>query len=112
WPAGERIVVASENCAEYVDLLFGIWGSGAVAVPVNFKLHAREMAQITQDAGACCVIASPTLAPGLEAALADLPAPPPVVTIGSPAYAALLAGPPDLATDTAPDAPAWLFYPS
>src|SRR5690606_38349057 len=64
------------------------------------------------DAGARCVIASPTLAPGLAAALADLQAPPPVVTIGSPAYDALLAGPPDLAPDTAPDAPAWLFYTS
>ncbi len=109
WPAGERIVVASENCVEYVELLFGIWGAGAVAVPVNFKLHAKEMAQIVEDAGACCVFASPTLAPALEAALGAAPA---VIVIGSRAYDELFAAAEELAPATAPEAPAWLFYTS
>ena len=50
-PAGQRIAIASENRPEIVELLFGIWAAECVAVPINYKLHPREMAQILDDAG-------------------------------------------------------------
>ena len=48
----DRLAIVTENRAEYVELLFGIWAAGMVAVPINAKLHPREVAQIVEDAGA------------------------------------------------------------
>ncbi len=114
WPTGSRVAIASENCVEYLELMFGAWAAGAVLVPVNAKLHPREVAQIIGDAGACCVFASAKLATDIEAALARDPAARgcAVVTIGSPDYDALLVHceEPQPAADA--DALAWLFYTS
>src|SRR5690606_25021406 len=41
-----RVAIVSENRPEYVEALFGIWAAGLVAVPINCKLHPREVAQI------------------------------------------------------------------
>jgi acyl-CoA synthetase (AMP-forming)/AMP-acid ligase II len=69
-PAASRIAIASENCAQYLELLFGTWAAGCAAVPLNFKLHPKEMVQIIEDSGSACVFVSPLLAAGLQAALA------------------------------------------
>ena len=39
------------NCTQYLELLYGIWFCGAVAVPINAKLHPREAAFILHDCG-------------------------------------------------------------
>ena len=49
--AGARIAVASENAPEIVELMFAIWAAECVFVPINYKLHPREMEQILDDAG-------------------------------------------------------------
>ena len=49
---GDRVALASENRPEYVELLFGIWAAGMVAVPINAKLHPREIGQILDDCAA------------------------------------------------------------
>jgi len=64
-PAGARIAIASENRPEIVELLFGIWAAECVAVPINYKLHPREMMQIIDDASVSQVFASATVAAGL-----------------------------------------------
>ena len=51
-----------------VELMFGIWAAECVFVPLNFKLHPREMADILADCGAATVFASPKLAGGLAGA--------------------------------------------
>ncbi|WP_326540658.1 AMP-binding protein [Pseudorhodoferax sp.] len=104
---GARIAIWSENRPELVELLFGIWAAGLVAVPVNYKLHVRELRQIVEDAQAALVLASPALAPGLAAAL-----PCPVSVLGSPSYEALLAPAPLQIAPVGADALAWLFYTS
>jgi acyl-CoA synthetase (AMP-forming)/AMP-acid ligase II len=109
--ACERVVIASENCPQYVEALFGIWAAEAVAVPVNAKLHSRETLQIVEDAGARLVLASPSVASGLGAAQgrsAGLQ----VVTIGSPAYESLFETCGDIVLNTLADGLAWLFYTS
>ena len=40
------------NCTQYLECLYGIWWIGAVAIPINAKLHGREAAWICSDAGA------------------------------------------------------------
>ena len=64
----DRVALFMANCTEYLEALYGIWWAGAVAVPINSKLHAKEAAWIIEEAGASLVFADGT---GAEA-LADL----------------------------------------
>ena len=41
---GSRVAVASENRPEIVELFFAVWAAECVYLPINYKLHAREMA--------------------------------------------------------------------
>lgn len=49
---GDRVAVFMANGTDYLRALYGIWWSGAAAVPINSKLHAREAAWIIADAEA------------------------------------------------------------
>lgn len=104
---GTRIAVASENRPEIVELMFAIWAAECVFVPVNYKLHPREMADILADSGAAQVFASAKIAEGL-AAVTDVP----VEIIGSQSYSDLFNAEPATAPVTDPDTLAWLFYTS
>ncbi len=70
-PNGERIALFSENCPAYLQTLFGIWAAGLVAVPVNYKLHPRELRAILDDAGAAALFVSPGLADEVRRVLPD-----------------------------------------
>ena len=58
---GSRPATASrcsrQIAREYLECLYGIWWIGAVAIPINAKLHGREAAWICErcrrDAGVC-----------------------------------------------------------
>jgi acyl-CoA synthetase (AMP-forming)/AMP-acid ligase II len=106
--AGARVAVASENRPEIVELMFAIWAAECVVVPVNYKLHPREMEQILDDAGVAQVFASPKISQGLTPLTAV-----PVETVGTPAYESrvgtTLSAPP---AGTDPSTLAWLFYTS
>ena len=41
--------------------MFAIWAAECVVVPINYKLHPREMVQILDDAGVSQVFASPKI---------------------------------------------------
>jgi len=107
-PSGARIAVASENCPEIVELMFAIWAAERVFVPINYKLHPREMEQILDDAGVTQVFASAKIAAALGP-LTDVP----IEAIGSDRYesrfGATALTPPK---DTDPATLAWLFYTS
>jgi long-chain acyl-CoA synthetase len=107
---GDRVALAMENSPEYLPLLYGIWRAGLAAVPMNSKLHAREMAWILADCGARLCIASPKLAESLSAA--ELSGLPPVLATGTADALALLQGEPILGEPGQPQAEAWLFYTS
>ncbi len=49
---GDRVAIFMKNATEYLEVLYGAWFSGAVVVPINAKLHAKEAAWIIADAGA------------------------------------------------------------
>ncbi len=109
-PVGGRVAVIAKNGPEYLEILYGIWLAGAVAVPVNAKLHGAEFGFILEHSGASVVFASK----GLDADLAPY-APDGlqhVITIGSPAYARLLSADPIAPHPCADDDLAWLFYTS
>src|SRR5262245_18326860 len=64
---GERVALAMDNCPEYLPLLYGIWRAGLSAVPMNSKLHAKEMAWILTDSASKLCLAGPKLADALSA---------------------------------------------
>src|SRR5262249_33118480 len=49
---GDRVALVSRNLPEYIEALFGCWWAGLVAVPVNAKLHPRELAFILANSEA------------------------------------------------------------
>jgi fatty-acyl-CoA synthase len=106
-PPGARIAVASENRPEIVELLFGIWAAECVAVPINHKLHPREVAQIVADAGVEQVFASPGIAARLGGAAGVA-----IETVGGPGYTRRLTAAPSAPPRTDPATLAWLFYTS
>ena len=60
--AGDNVALVLKNCAEYYPLLFACWHAGLAAVPINAKLHAREVAWILDDAKASALFVSEELA--------------------------------------------------
>ncbi|SEH64524.1 Acyl-CoA synthetase (AMP-forming)/AMP-acid ligase II [Mycolicibacterium rutilum] len=100
---GTRVAVASENRPEIIELMFAVWAAECVYVPINYKLHPREMGQILEDSGATQVFASPKIAPTLDA---------PLEVIGTPAYENRFAGEALAPPVTDAETLAWLFYTS
>jgi long-chain acyl-CoA synthetase len=70
--AGDRVAVAMKNTPEYLEALYAAWWAGLAVVPVNVKLHAREVAFIVEDSGAKVVIEDPAQFDDLRA---EQPAP-------------------------------------
>ena len=104
---GARVAVASENRPEIIELMFAVWAAECVYLPINYKLHPREMQQILDDAGAALVFASPKIAAELTP-VTDVP----VEVIGDAAYESRLGAEPAAAPSTDPAELAWLFYTS
>jgi len=63
---GARVAIVMRNAPEYLVALYGTWWAGLAAVPVNAKLHAREVEFIVENAGARLVIDDPAQLAGLE----------------------------------------------
>jgi fatty-acyl-CoA synthase len=106
-PAGSRIAIASENRPEIVEIMFAIWAAECVVVPINFKLHVREMEQIVDDAGAALVFASPKIGAALGPATGI-----PVEIVTDDSYQTRCTTTPLMPPVTDPASLAWLFYTS
>ncbi|HUP96768.1 MAG TPA: AMP-binding protein [Usitatibacter sp.] len=65
--AGDRVAFAMPNSPEYLVGLYAAWWAGLVAVPVNAKLHPKEIAFIAADSGARRVFDSPGAFEGVAA---------------------------------------------
>ena len=65
--SGDRVAVLMKNSTEYLEALYGIWYCGAVAVPINAKLHVKEAAWIIENAGAKLAFVSNDIALELPA---------------------------------------------
>lgn len=106
---GDRVALFMKNCPDYLIALYAIWYVGAVAVPVNAKLHGREAAFIMADSGARITFTSS----GLGEALATAGAGCACVDVDSAAFSTALASAPVASPALrASDDLAWLFYTS
>ncbi len=106
---GARVGLVMTNCPAYAEAMFACWHAGLVAVPINAKLHPKELEYILGHSGCRLCFATPDLFPAVAGlavpGLAD------VVETGSAAWDALFAAPIEVAERAASD-PAWLFYTS
>jgi len=109
---GERVALFMTNCPEYLEVLYGAWWAGLVVVPVNAKLHPRELAYVIDDAAAACLFVSPDLAPEALPVTAGCASLKRTFIAGSREYAALLDTAPIALEHRAGDDLAWLFYTS
>ena len=106
---GDRVALAMTNNPEYLALLFAIWRAGLVAVPVNARLHPREIAYIAADCGAALCFATVDLADGLAPVL---PANVRLIVLGADEWRALASAEPCEVADVRPEDAAWIFYTS
>lgn len=109
---GGRVAIVSKNCSAYVEVLYACWALGAAAIPVNTRLHPKEVAFILDDAeAAVCFVTDDADTAGIEAARAGRATR--FIDVDGREYAALLDTEPLPAppSGAAGDA-AWLFYTS
>ncbi|NNU42037.1 class I adenylate-forming enzyme family protein [Ramlibacter montanisoli] len=70
---GDRVGIVAANCIEWLELYVALARAGLVAVPVNFRLSAPEVAYILHDAEAGAVIAGPEFCATVDAIRSEVP---------------------------------------
>lgn len=70
---GDRVAILAYNCLEWAEIYAATAKAGLVAVPVNFRLTAREAAYIIANAEAAAVIVQHDLAGIIEEAAREIP---------------------------------------
>ena len=63
---GERVLVLAYNCIEWMEIYVALARAGLVAVPVNFRLLAPEIAYIADHSGASALIVQDELLERVE----------------------------------------------
>jgi long-chain acyl-CoA synthetase len=91
---GGSIGLMLPNLPQFAEALYGSWLHGNVVVPMNVLLVAPEIRYLVQDSAIKALFVYDAFLPQVEAAIADMGAPPRVFVIGKPGrhtpYAALL----------------------
>jgi long-chain acyl-CoA synthetase len=104
------VLLFARNPPRSLDVLWGLWWAGLVAVPVNAKLHPREVAWIAADCGARWAFVTADTATGPLAGIERQ------IDLDSPAAEPLLAPVQDLLAAPVAERSlsdvAWLFYTS
>jgi acyl-CoA synthetase (AMP-forming)/AMP-acid ligase II len=110
---GDRVAIVMPNRIEYLELLYAIWFAGAAVVPINCKLHAKEIAWIIENARASAAFMSEAAAAELAPLIEGLPGLAAVIAVEAKEFAALRAVEPMSApVARGRDDLAWLFYTS
>lgn len=110
---GDRVALAMANCPEYLEVLYAAWHAGLTAVPMNARLHPRELEYIVEDSGARACFASAALMESLAPLRGSVPGLERVIEAGAREYRDLLETGAQAAMHAVQDDdPAWLFYTS
>jgi acyl-CoA synthetase (AMP-forming)/AMP-acid ligase II len=115
--AGDRVAIVQRNGPALFETLFACFRAGAVAVPINVRLHPEEVAFICQDCKARVLVATGEYAASAFQArkqLSELQLVGVESIAGALDYETLLSTADPMTIDTAvdPDDLAWLFYTS
>lgn len=98
---GDRVAIVMNNVPQYIEILFAIWHAGLVAVPINAKLHNRELAYILEKADITLCFSS-----------FDLATDKPIVSCNKPDYEKLITSDPIPVANVPADQLAWIFFTS
>ncbi|HZQ61291.1 MAG TPA: AMP-binding protein [Casimicrobiaceae bacterium] len=105
---GERVAICMSNAPQYLEVVYGVWTAGLVAVPINAKLHPKEVRYIIEHSGAAVLFVTRDIDPGV----ADVQPTPVAFIAGDREYDRLCTGTAMTPEHRAPDDLAWLFYTS
>ena len=111
---GDRVLLFLKNGLEYPVMMFGAFARGAIVVPVNAKLHAREVAYICGDCRPKIVVCRKADEAAIRDALPDGVSPR-FLTADEHDLAAAPAGEPPIeriSAEVDADDVAWIFYTS
>jgi long-chain acyl-CoA synthetase len=109
---GDRVAVAMTNCVESIEVMYAIWHAGLCAVPMNAKLHAKEMAFILENSGARLCFVTPDLADTIAEAAKEALELKEIVDVTRRPYSFMGVGDPSPMVEAEPMDSAWLFYTS
>ena len=115
---GDRVGFVLANSPRILEVIFGCFAAGLVVVPVNARLHTKEIAYIAGNSGTKALIYGPEYADGIEEhapLFADLPLRFCLTERGGAAAFDDLLDPSNALSshaDVGPEALAWLFYTS
>jgi acyl-CoA synthetase (AMP-forming)/AMP-acid ligase II len=68
---GDRVAFCLANCPRILETIYGCFAAGLIVVPINARLHAREMAYIVSNSGAKALIYGPEYQAGIMQHLAE-----------------------------------------
>jgi long-chain acyl-CoA synthetase len=105
---GAHVAIVAENTPDYALALYAIWHAGLAAVPLNSKLHAKELGYCLDHSQAALVLHSAALATTVAQAQPSIK----TVQLDGPDWRRLAACAPLAMAAAAPDDLAWLFYTS
>ena len=109
---GDRVALAMNNVPEYIEVLFACWHAGLISVPMNPRLHPRELVYILENSGSRLCFATEGLADLLAPLKDETPGLEHIVLTGDAEYERLASGSPTEIVERAPTDGAWLFYTS
>ena len=116
---GDNVAVLMYNCGEMLESMFASFKTGCGAVPINFRLHPREIAFIIDHSEARAVIVSPEFNTSILDIRDHIPGVRHIITLSDARdelldYEGLLAAESERFedADVAPDDVAWIFYTS
>ena len=101
--SGDRVAVYMHNCPEFLVAFYAVWSLGAVIVPINFKLHLREVRWILENAECSYILGDNVLAS--EISLPD-------ITVFTPKWDQLSTNAKVSPVSCSFNDLAWLFYTS
>ena len=110
--ADDRVALVMRNGPQYLEVLLACWHAGLAAVPVNAKLHPRELEFIFRDTTAAACFVTADLAEGVAAAARAAAGPARIIDVDCADYGHLFADAPLPLQERDVAAAAWLFYTS
>ena len=109
---GDRVGIVMTNCPAFIEVLYAIWHAGLVAVPINAKLHQREISYIIENAGVRLCMVNRDLEAAVGPLCDSVARLDRVVSVDTADYHGLLTTSEMPLQSVNAEDPAWLFYTS
>jgi acyl-CoA synthetase (AMP-forming)/AMP-acid ligase II len=115
---GDRVAFCLANSPRILELIYACFAGGFIVVPVNARLHPKEIAYIVENSGSRVLFHGPEYCDGIETHAVDFLNLEHRIVTAADAPAGQEAGILDPSRSLAaglelkPEAPAWLFYTS